>query len=317
MSQKLSIITRDCEYCQKSFNVPYNKRKKQFCSRSCAVRSAKCKNQLKSLSVCVVCEKEFHHHGEKVVCSKICANKYMCNQQVGANNPALKEEKNEAFQCKNCGGSFVYQPIDHDISRQYCSRLCWKLFQQEKKIVENDDKCELSQCALCGICSEEISVHHIDYDSTNCGHENLICLCKKCRELTDFQKGFWEVLFTTMMSGSKMVRKDWGLEIHIVNNQDYCLKYLVFFAGTHFSHHYHEAKKEAWHCLMGEFDMLLESQDSMNEELSVFRKGDKVQIERGVIHQLRARKNSILVEVSTQSFAEDSFKDRNIIPIKE
>ncbi len=264
----------------------------------------------------MICEKEFSHYGEKFVCSKNCNMQYMAQKKLGCNNPDFKSDKDISFTCKECSGNFVYQQNGPGSLKQYCSRLCWHKSTKDKEIIENQpvDKHDVSACVLCGTQEDRLFVHHIDYDKNNCDESNLICLCKKCHEITSSQSSFWEVFLTAMISGSKLVRKEWGAEIHIVNNEHYCLKYLVFFAGTYFSHHYHEAKKEAWHCLIGEFDMLLESQDGEVAELTTFRKGDKVQVENGLIHQLRAKKNSILVEVSTQSFDEDSFKDRNIIP---
>jgi mannose-6-phosphate isomerase-like protein (cupin superfamily) len=108
------------------------------------------------------------------------------------------------------------------------------------------------------------------------------------------------------MSGSKLVQKGWGFEIHIANNPEYCLKYLVFFEGKRFSFHYHTEKLELWHVLLGDFDCILED----NEKKLRFGKGDKMEIKRGVPHELIARKNSIIIEVSTRDYPEDSYRIR-------
>jgi quercetin dioxygenase-like cupin family protein len=86
------------------------------------------------------------------------------------------------------------------------------------------------------------------------------------------------------------------------------LKYLIFYKDQYFSNHYHTAKKESWHCLIGKFEVVLTDLNNEQEYIE-FKEGDKLEIDRKVVHQIRALKHSILTEVSTQSFVEDSYKD--------
>ena len=48
----------------------------------------------------------------------------------------------------------------------------------------------------CQICGEKqgdkaFSVHHIDYNKKNCNPTNLITLCKKCHQKTNFNREYW------------------------------------------------------------------------------------------------------------------------------
>lgn len=333
MPRKLVIVSIVCECCHKTFEVKYGERHRRFCTKACATRARPKSPSKKKTSVCVVCNNEYLHYGShRVVCSRKCNAKYMSEMRLGCNNPAYKDDKDVNFICKNCLGNFTYQCAGHDQPKQFCSRLCWHLFQkgknkelngpavydtkypvefrEAKRRVRERDEC---LCAMCSTYDKNISVHHIDYDKKNCVESNLICLCKRCHGLTNFTRGFWETFFTALISGSKIVRKEWGAEVHMVNHHAYCLKYLVFFEGCHFSHHYHEVKRESWSCLMGGFDMLIQL-PSGEEWAGSLNKGDSIEIVPTVAHQLKAKKNSIIMEVSTQSFPEDSFKDKNIVP---
>ncbi len=48
------------------------------------------------------------------------------------------------------------------------------------------------------------------------------------------------------------VKKVWGKEIWIVNNDDYCGKLLLLDKGAKCSDHYHPKKRETFYCLKGE-----------------------------------------------------------------
>jgi quercetin dioxygenase-like cupin family protein len=47
--------------------------------------------------------------------------------------------------------------------------------------------------------------------------------------------------------------------------------------------------------------------DNVKEHF-ILKQGNKIEIKPGVIHQLQAIKNSILIEVSTRDYAEDSIR---------
>lgn len=106
------------------------------------------------------------------------------------------------------------------------------------------------------------------------------------------------------------VEKDWGFELWIHNDSDYCGKLLVFSQKhNRFSMHYHLKKKETWYVNYGSFAFIwidVESGKWHGKELSV---GDTVLIERGLPHQLIALEdNSTVFEVSTEHFDDDSYR---------
>jgi hypothetical protein len=78
----------------------------------------------------------------------------------------------------------------------------------------------------------------------------------------------------------KRVEKQWGYELWIHNDPQYCGKLLVFTnSGNKFSMHYHMLKNETWY------------------------------IQEGLPHQLTALSdNSVVFEVSTEHFDEDSYR---------
>ncbi len=107
-----------------------------------------------------------------------------------------------------------------------------------------------------------------------------------------------------------IVTKKWGYEMWIHNDDEYCGKLLVFNKeGDKFSMHYHIKKKETWFVQSGTFLFKwidVENGQINSQELSV---GESVLIERGLPHQLIALEdNSIVFEVSTQHFEEDSYR---------
>jgi len=51
------------------------------------------------------------------------------------------------------------------------------------------------KCQVCGVpqleCSQELSVHHIDYNKNNLKTTNLISMCKSCHQKTNFKREYW------------------------------------------------------------------------------------------------------------------------------
>jgi mannose-6-phosphate isomerase-like protein (cupin superfamily)/5-methylcytosine-specific restriction endonuclease McrA len=322
-------LTIECEYCQSPFVVPCGQWERRFCSKSCASKARPRERSKLRHSACAICKNRFEHYGNRICCGITCHATYMSQNRIGDANPAWKPK--QTTECKNCGEEFSYgrDGLPAGETPQYCSRKCWDLYQKGKNrsldgpatyttpypvefsrrlrrhIRKRDDYC----CVLCGVSKkgQGLPVHHIDYDKGNNDEANLISLCARCHGLTNFCRGFWQTLFTGVVSSSKIVKKGWGAEVHLVNSPDYCLKMLVFFAGKKFSHHYHELKKEMWFCLMGELELVLEPSVECKTR-SRFTAGSKIEIAPGVAHQLFANKNSIVVEVSTRHFPEDSIR---------
>lgn len=323
LARKKPKLTLSCKFCHKEFVVPYGQRDRMYCGRSCQSKSVS-RTDIRKTSLCIICKKEFLHYGERILCGRKCQAQYMSDARVGINNPAYKGKKETAL-CKQCSKSFEYSRVGlhADQARSFCSLECSHGLYKGKRsdssptaydhhypskfrnlkthIKERDG----FRCLLCSK-SDKLHVHHIDYNKENNDSENLITLCQTCHVLTNFNRSFWENVFSSLLSGSKIVRKGWGFESHITNTDKYCLKYLVFFKQKEFSFHSHSLKKELWHCLMGKFECVL--QNGEERQYFIFKKGDKIEIEPNVIHQLRALENSILVEVSTTDYPEDSYR---------
>lgn len=50
------------------------------------------------------------------------------------------------------------------------------------------------RCKLCGEPQGDKAhhVHHIDYDKKNCNPNNLVTLCNKCHQKTNFKRDYWK-----------------------------------------------------------------------------------------------------------------------------
>jgi mannose-6-phosphate isomerase-like protein (cupin superfamily) len=116
--------------------------------------------------------------------------------------------------------------------------------------------------------------------------------------------------FDIKIQAPKRVEKQWGHELWIHNDSQYCGKLLVFTnSGNKFSMHYHMLKNETWYVQEGAFQFDWIDTESAERCYTQLQKGDVVYIEKGLPHQLTALiDNSTVFEVSTQHFDEDSYR---------
>ena len=116
--------------------------------------------------------------------------------------------------------------------------------------------------------------------------------------------------FDIKIQAPKRVEKKWGHELWIHNDSQYCGKLLVFTnSGNKFSMHYHMLKNETWYVQEGAFQFDWIDTESAERCYTQLQKGDVVYIEKGLPHQLTALiDNSIVFEVSTEHFDEDSYR---------
>ena len=116
--------------------------------------------------------------------------------------------------------------------------------------------------------------------------------------------------FDVKIKQPKRVEKKWGHELWIHNDNQYCGKLLVFtHSGNKFSMHYHMIKNETWYVQEGAFQFDWIDTESAERCYTQLQKGDVVYIEKGLPHQLTAlTDNSIVFEVSTEHFDEDSYR---------
>lgn len=116
--------------------------------------------------------------------------------------------------------------------------------------------------------------------------------------------------FDVKIKTPKRVEKQWGHELWIHNDSQYCGKLLVFTnSGNKFSMHYHMLKNETWYVQEGAFQFDWIDTESAERCYTQLQKGDVVYIEKGLPHQLTALiDNSIVFEVSTEHFDKDSYR---------
>jgi mannose-6-phosphate isomerase-like protein (cupin superfamily) len=116
--------------------------------------------------------------------------------------------------------------------------------------------------------------------------------------------------FDIKIQTPKRVEKQWGHELWIHNDNQYCGKLLVFTnSGNKFSMHYHMIKNETWYVQEGAFQFDWIDTESAERCYTQLQKGDVVYIEKGLPHQLTALiDNSIVFEVSTEHFDDDSYR---------
>ena len=116
--------------------------------------------------------------------------------------------------------------------------------------------------------------------------------------------------FDIKIQTPKRVEKQWGYELWIHNDKQYCGKLLVFTnSGNKFSMHYHMLKNETWYVQEGAFQFDWIDTETAERCYTQLQKGDVVYIEKGLPHQLTALiDNSIVFEVSTEHFDADSYR---------
>ena len=107
----------------------------------------------------------------------------------------------------------------------------------------------------------------------------------------------------------KHVKKGWGWERWIVNNEEYCGKLLFFKAGKRCSWHHHILKDEVFYLQSGKMMIYFSDEDDItNASQLILKPGDNFHVYRGLRHQMVALKDSELFEFSTQHFDSDSHR---------
>ena len=107
----------------------------------------------------------------------------------------------------------------------------------------------------------------------------------------------------------KRVEKQWGYELWVHNDEQYCGKLLVFKKDKKFSMHYHLIKEESWYVAKGEFEYRWIDTETATVKSTRIIEGDVVDLEQGQPHQLQAlTEGATIFEVSSKHFEEDSYR---------
>ena len=107
----------------------------------------------------------------------------------------------------------------------------------------------------------------------------------------------------------KFVKKGWGYEKWIVNNDLYCGKILFFERGKKCSWHYHKVKDETFYVQSGEILLRYGEHDDLERSKTInLKPGDKFYVPPGLRHQMTGIADTELFEFSTQHFEDDSYR---------
>ena len=106
-----------------------------------------------------------------------------------------------------------------------------------------------------------------------------------------------------------VVKKGWGGEVWIANNELYCGKLLRLDKGKKCSLHYHKLKTESFYLHKGRLLMrIMESPEATTIDEFELEAGQCMDIPTGLVHQMVALEDSELFEFSTQHFDSDSHR---------
>lgn len=105
-------------------------------------------------------------------------------------------------------------------------------------------------------------------------------------------------------------KKAWGRETHVVNCNKYCLKILELNEGYRCSMHYHKRKDETFYILSGKVRMEVckENNGSFTTSDEVMYPGSYIRIKPKTLHRFTGIEDSVIIEVSTRHFEEDSHR---------
>jgi hypothetical protein len=110
------------------------------------------------------------HFNTKRFCSRECLGKWHSKTFIGANHPGW-----------NGGTSNLPYP-----------------FEWTEKLKEQIRQRDGETCQECGA-RENLTVHHIDYDKSNCSEKNLVTQCNPCNARANFGRSDWQEKYTSMI----------------------------------------------------------------------------------------------------------------------
>jgi mannose-6-phosphate isomerase-like protein (cupin superfamily) len=112
----------------------------------------------------------------------------------------------------------------------------------------------------------------------------------------------------TKLLKPEVYKKGWGQEVWVINSSDYCMKFLIFNAGSKGSMHFHVSKHETWYIQSGKISLTTINTENAEKKEIILSEGDLVDIPRLNPHQVYALEDTTIIEVSTQHFEDDSYR---------
>ncbi len=94
---------------------------------------------------------------------------------------------------------------------------------------------------------------------------------------------------------------DYGITMITVVNREYCKKLIVVLPGQNHPEQYHNKKEETFHVLHGELRLVLDGKER------ICRPGDVITVMPGVRHAFDSENGSVIEEISSTHFVDDSF----------
>jgi len=107
---------------------------------------------------------------------------------------------------------------------------------------------------------------------------------------------------------ASIVKKGWGHEVIIINNEKYCGKILHFKKDAKFSMHFHIKKVETWYVSSGKFIFKWIDASNANVKVEELLPGDIITNEIGEPHQILCIEEGDIFEVSTTHYDSDSYR---------
>ncbi len=101
----------------------------------------------------------------------------------------------------------------------------------------------------------------------------------------------------------EIVKKTWGIEQIITNNEKYCGKILFLNQGYKCSYHYHKLKDETFYILNGIVLMNINGKEQVVIPESI------IHISPGTKHSFAGLTDAKILEISTRHFDDDSYRE--------
>jgi len=112
--------------------------------------------------------------------------------------------------------------------------------------------------------------------------------------------------FPGLRKNIKYVKKQWGLEVWLCNNEKYCAKFLILKPGYQCSLHAHRYKDETFIVLSGKVNLeTLQFKENGEKTVNTLKAGNSYRILPDLFHRFSSKLGALILEVSTTHSDED------------